>query len=164
MMAEVTAMPQTPSTLEHTVEPTTEELPALRRMLEALSSPTGAKLLGPNGDEVSLSPSAYEALCIVLGHLARGEAVSLVPAHTMLTTNEAADFLNVSRPFLIKLLEREEFPYEMVGTHRRIAFHDLVAYRERRRKSRQVALKELAELDQLQTGDPSEPPRRRSVS
>lgn len=157
-------MSQTPTTLERTFEPAADELPALGRILEALRAPAGAKLVGPGGEAITLTPSAYEALCTVLTCLARGEAISLVPAHTMLSTNEAADFLNVSRPFLIKLLGRGEIPYEMVGTHRRVAFRDLVGYRERRRRGRAEALQELADLDQLQRGDPSGPISRCSAS
>lgn len=157
-------MAQTRTTLEQTVEPAADELPALALILQALQQPASAKLVGPDGIAIPLTPSVYEALHLVLACLARGEAISLVPAHTMLTTNEAADILNVSRPFLIKLLERGEIPYGMAGTHRRIAFHDLVSYRQRRRADRKAALKELAELDQLQVGDPAAPIQRRNVS
>lgn len=146
-------MAQTLTTLERTIEATAEELPALGRLLEALHSPAEAQLVTPGGEAISLTPSLYQALCVVLDHLARGEAISLVPAHTMLTTNEAADFLNVSRPFLIKLLERGEIPFEKVGTHRRVAFRDLVSYREKRRMGRAAAMQELAEFSQLQTGE-----------
>ena len=152
-------MIQTPTTLERTVEPTAEELPELRHILEILSGPA-AKLVGPDGEAIALTPSAYEALRTVLACLATGQAISLVPAHTMLTTNEAADYLNVSRPFLIKLLERGEIPFEKVGTHRRVAFRNLVTYREQRRQKRAEGMQELADLDQLQKGDPSEPVRR----
>ena len=154
-------MPQTPTTLERTIEPGMGELPELRHILAVLgSSAATAKLTGPDGEEVALTPSAYEALRTVLACLAAGQGISLVPAHTMLTTNEAADYLNVSRPFLIKLLERGEIPFEMVGTHRRVAFRDLLTYREQRRQKRERGLQELAELDQLQKGDPEEPVRR----
>lgn len=155
-------MAQIPTTLERTFEPTAEELPALGRILDALSS--SARLVGPDGEAISLTPSAYEALRSVLACLARGEAISLVPAHTMLSTNEAADYLNVSRPFLIKLLERNEIPYEMVGTHRRVAFRDLAAYRDRRRRSRAEGLQELADLGQSQADDPAGPYPRRTAS
>ena len=147
-----------------TFEPSAEELPALGRILELLRGPGEAKLVGPGGEAIVLTPLAYEALRTVLVCLARGEAISLVPAHTMLSTNEAADFLNVSRPFLIKLLERNEIPYEMVGTHRRVAFRDLMTYRERRRHGRAEAVQELADLSQLQTGDPTGPYPERSAS
>lgn len=154
-------MPQTPTPLERTIEPAASELQELRHMLAMLGTTAApAKLVGPDGEVIPLTPSAYEALHTVLMCLAAGQGISLVPAHTMLTTNEAADYLNVSRPFLIKLLERGEIPYEMVGTHRRVAFHDLVTYREQRRLKRAEGLRELAELDQLQKADPTEPVRR----
>lgn len=154
-------MAQTPTTLARTIEPSVEELPELRHLLESLGGGAAeAKLVGPDGEVLSLTPSVRAALRAVLLSLSNGQAISLVPAHTMLTTNEAADFLNVSRPHLIKLLERGDIPFTMVGTHRRVAFQALVAYRERRQQSRAEGLAELAELDQLQSKGPVKPLRR----
>jgi excisionase family DNA binding protein len=85
-------------------------------------------------------------LAQVLSMLADGQGVQIMPDRAMLTTQQAADALNVSRPYLIGLLDRDKIPYEMVGTHRRIAFADLMAYKRRDDQQRRAALDELTAL------------------
>jgi len=97
--------------------------------------------------EVTLTPALSDLLVKVLRHIGSGDAVTLVPVSQMLTTQQAADILNVSRPFLIGLLERREIEHTMVGRHRRIRAEDLFAYRERRAVTRDKALSDLAALD-----------------
>jgi excisionase family DNA binding protein len=80
--------------------------------------------------------------------LLRGDAVSVLPTHKELTTQEAAELLNVSRPYLIQLLERGQLPYAMTGSHRRIALADVLAYRRQRDAERRDALRELTSLSQ----------------
>lgn len=82
----------------------------------------------------------------VLALLAQGQGVQIMPDRAMLTTQQAADAINVSRPYLIKLLEQKKIPYEMVGTHRRIAFADLLEYK---RNDDQRHLKVIDELTAL---------------
>lgn len=91
---------------------------------------------------------AFEMFLTVLRHLAQGEAVSILPQQAELTTQQAADLLNVSRPFLIKLLERGDIPHHKVGRHRRIRAVDLLAHASRQRDDSEEALQELADLSQ----------------
>ncbi|GAB0113066.1 helix-turn-helix domain-containing protein [Acidisoma sp. C75] len=97
--------------------------------------------------EIVLTPDLSRLLLDMLRSIGSGDAVTLVPVTQMLTTQQAADILNVSRPFLIQLLEREDIPYDLVGRHRRIRAEDLFAYKEARDRQRAEALSGLAELD-----------------
>lgn len=97
--------------------------------------------------EITLSPALSNLLIELLRHVGSGDAVTLVPVNQMLTTQQAADILNVSRPFLIALLEKEEIAYSMVGRHRRIKANDLFEYKRARDRRRSDALADLAEMD-----------------
>ena len=97
--------------------------------------------------EITLTPALSALLMELLRHIGRGDAVTLVPVTQMLTTQQAADILNVSRPFLVGLLEKGEIKHMMVGRHRRIKAEDLFAYKRTRDEKRGKALAELAEAD-----------------
>lgn len=97
---------------------------------------------------VTVPRQAFALFLEVLGQMANGNAVTIVPVHAELTTQEAANFLNVSRPYLVRLLEEGKLPYRKVGTHRRVMFADLAEYRRRdeaRRKETMAALAEEAQ-------------------
>ncbi len=97
--------------------------------------------------EVVLTPGLSDLLIELLRHIGAGDAVTLVPVSQMLTTQQAADILNVSRPYLISLIDKGEIECTHVGRHRRIKAEALFAYKRKRDEDRAAALSELAELD-----------------
>lgn len=103
------------------------------------------KTKGPS--EVTLTPALSSLLMELLRHIGSGDAVTLVPVSQMLTTQQAADILNVSRPFLISLLDKGEIDHTKVGRHRRIKAEKLFAYKRARDAKRSSALADLAEMD-----------------
>ena len=98
--------------------------------------------------QIELPTSALRLLVDVLAELADGNAVKVVPVHAELTTQEAADLLNVSRPHLIKLLETGELEFHRTGKHRRIRFDHLMQFKEARDKRSEEAMAALAKQAQ----------------
>lgn len=103
---------------------------------------------GGSGDTLVVPRGAVELLARVLDHMAAGEGVSVVPAHAELTTQQAADMLNVSRPHLVGLLNSGEIDYRMVGSHRRVQAASLMEYMRRDDQRRGEAADELTRLGQ----------------
>lgn len=97
-----------------------------------------------NPAEVDLPPQAVEALTEVLEHLAHGREVTVSAQPVEYSTQQAAEYLRVSRPFLVGLLEKGEIPFRKVGTHRRVLFADLQFYKEKIDAQRLKTLEELA--------------------
>jgi excisionase family DNA binding protein len=98
----------------------------------------------PKKKQVLLPATAVRLLVEILTQMAEGNAVTLIPIHAELTTQQASDILGVSRPFLVKLLKDEQIPYRKVGTHRRIKYRDLMKYKHETDAKRLKALDELA--------------------
>ncbi|MEO7996526.1 MAG: helix-turn-helix domain-containing protein [Gemmatimonadaceae bacterium] len=128
--------------------PTASDAEAAKLALRSLS-PAG-HAAGPTvrvraGDEDAIVPKeAFELLLEVLAQMANGNAVTIVPVQAEFTTQQAADFLNVSRPFLIELLEARALPHRKVGSHRRVRFEDLLRYKQADDEKRQRVLDQLA--------------------
>src|SRR5262249_32984771 len=97
---------------------------------------------------ITLPVAAFRLLGEILTEMAKGNAVTLIAARGELTTQQAADLLNGSRPYLIALLEKGASPFRTVGAHRRGGFHALMAYRQKSDQGRLKALEELSALDQ----------------
>src|SRR5438270_6252725 len=122
---------------------TTERIPAAPTM-----GAKGGVLVAPDGQETALDPGAYDILAHVLEQIKDGKAVRLISYGKDLTTQQAADILNISRQYLIRLLDRDEIPYKKVGSHRRLRVDDVLAYRRRRSALRREALGNLTRASQ----------------
>ncbi|GAA2533521.1 helix-turn-helix domain-containing protein [Pilimelia columellifera] len=101
-----------------------------------------------NEEALTVPRAAVTLLAAILGHMAAGEGVQVVPSHAELTTQQAADLLNVSRPYLIGLLDARKIDYRKVGKHRRIKMSSLSAYLDQDKIERKSAADELAALTQ----------------
>lgn len=99
-------------------------------------------------DDLVLPGHAVELLLDILSEMSRGNAISILPIHTELSTQEAATLLNVSRPFLVKLLDSKQIPHHKVGSHRRVFAKDVINYKQQIDIDRQESLDQLASLSQ----------------
>lgn len=103
---------------------------------------------GARAADVDLPPAVARLMLDLLELVGKGDAVTLVPFGAELSTQQAAEMLKVSRPFLVKLIETRQIPHHKVGTHRRVRAEDVLAYRQRRDRTRNAALSRLARLKQ----------------
>jgi excisionase family DNA binding protein len=119
-------------------------LARLARGLAGVNEPSRARLVGPDGSQIDIPDELYGVLRDVVHALSEGLAITIAPHNTMLTTQEAADLLNISRPTLVRLLTGGEIPYTMRGRHRRVLLRDVLDYRERTRQERRQVLDQMA--------------------
>ncbi len=146
--------------VEPVVAPTPDEAEGLAQLLARIDELVGAEtygvLRGPDGHEVKIPASALEALRLVAQAMAEGKAVTVAPHDMELTTQEAADLLRVSRPHLVKLLDRGDIAYHRTsgeaGAHRRLLLKDVMDYKEQRQQARQAHLRELTRLSEEAPG------------
>ena len=118
---------------------------ARERLASFLATDRPLTVRGGHGDEaVELPAPVGELLLEILEDMAAGSPVAVVRRDAELTTQQAADFLNVSRPFVVGLLEAGTVPFRKVGTHRRVRFEDLRRYKDATDAARRDALDELA--------------------
>lgn len=126
------------------VEPGALNHDQIERFAEQLDELTETpRLVGPNGQAIDLPIEIYEILHQVADELRQGYAVTVLPLSAVLTTAQAAELLNVSRPYVVKLIDEDDIKHHMAGTHRRVALADLLAYKARRDQARQHALAEM---------------------
>ncbi|CAG4932557.1 helix-turn-helix domain-containing protein [Acidithrix sp. C25] len=122
---------------------TLDELLELSRFIQVHTEP--GFLVGPDGEKTPLSAEVYEVLRQVIEAMRRGRAILVSSQGLFLTTQEAADFLGVSRPTLVKLLEEGTIAFEKPNRHRRVRLQDLVDFQQRRRIERKQVLNQLTE-------------------
>ena len=126
------------------------------RLARAVSTTPNASLtisVGTSSDPITLPPSAAKLLIYGLAELAKGHDVRLLPVHAELTTHEAAELLNLSRPYVVRLLDDGKIHSHKVGTHRRVRLDDVLAYKSELDADRLDALKKLvAEAQELDLG------------
>ena len=131
-----------------------DQLLNLARFVEDHTEP--GLLLGPDGEQVPLPLEVYQVLAQVVEVMRQGKAISVAPRGLLLTTQEAADILGMSRPTIVKFLEEGKIPFEKPNRHRRIQLQDLLDFQERRRAERRHALNELtSDADDLGISDGS---------
>lgn len=139
------------TTIERGPVAASEERDALERLdalLRVADDTHPLTLLSPDGDAAPLPPSISHALRQLVQYLAQDKTVTIVPIARDLTTQQAADILNISRPYLVKLLEDGAIPFTRTGSHRRVLLDDLLAYKQRRDAERRAGLAQLTQMSQ----------------
>ena len=136
-----------------------EEVVALFRLLDRFArarerGAAGCRVVSPGGESIPIPDTVLFALERVAELLGRGDAITVVPVGKELTTQEAADILNVSRQYLVRLLDEGRIPCSRTGKHRRILVRDLLAFKGERDRNRRAALDRLTLLSEEVAGYP----------
>ena len=152
MPPSVTALLSTPSDAEKALA--RESSRQLALLIQKERPSTSISILEDElGQKIAVPNVAISLLLEILTQMAQGNAVTLMPYHAELTTQQAADLVNVSRPFLVKLLESGELAHRMVGKHRRVLLQDVMKYKENIDRARNETLNELvAQAQELNMG------------
>ena len=133
-------------------QPSQDDDAQIARLDEALRDAMGSaqhlEIVLSNGERIALPDDIQRALALVTRELGTGNGVAVVPVHRELTTHEAAAVLCVSRPHLIRMLDEGRLPSRKVGTHRRIRFDDVMAYRAREEAQREALLARISQESQ----------------
>jgi len=132
-----------------TIAPTDDDRAGLAELARRLDAPgDSGSASGDVGEQLHLPAPLISALRVLTRQLAAGRAVAIVPIGRDLTTQEAADLIGVSRPYLVRLLEEGKLPFTRTGRHRRIRLEDVLSYREQQRRERRHQLDELVRLSE----------------
>lgn len=142
--------------LDEVHEPSVDEIDAARAAVRQFSrldrgawvSFTAEAPGDANVERIPIPPNIFRTIIKMLIEMGNGNAVAVVPVSAELTTQQAADLLNVSRPHLIKLLNEAIIPYRMVGTHRKLLAREVLNYREKTVMDRRKALTRMTEFDE----------------
>jgi len=133
-------------------QPSERDFARVKALYQLVSTQEDIQLSAPNQQPIPVPGSLVLVLRQILGFMSQGKEVAVTPILRELTTQGAADLLGVSRPFLIELLNKQEIPFHLVGTHRRIYLQDLLRYRDHRDRQRKEILNRMAR-EAVETGD-----------
>lgn len=141
---------------------TPQDIELLEQISHEVFGSNRPALVGQGGEKLELPEPVFHLMVQIVGALREGVAISLVPEHEPMTTQAAANYLGVSRPSLVKLLETGEIPFHNVGTHRRVLMKDLKLYVDERDKRRRKGMNSLfgkiqgaGHYDAVDSGDES---------
>jgi excisionase family DNA binding protein len=123
-------------------------LKGVSKKLRTVSTP-GVKIkIQETGEFITIPKKALSLLITILSNMSEGKSITIIPTDSEVSTQQAADMLNVSRPHLVKLLENNTIPFKKVGSHRRILLRDLITYEKSLQRTREEKLKFLSEQAQ----------------
>ncbi len=125
-----------------------EELNEIIELVKKISNMDKFVMTKADGEEIELPQVVSQVLYEIITILSQGGSMTIIPMDKELTTQQAADILNVSRPYFVKLLENDIIPYHKTGTHRKILMKDLIEYKNQISKKRKAKLSEMIDLSQ----------------